>query len=51
MAKHKGNGHPAERRTGFERRLVNDRAYAGAERRRSGPRRKTDRAADKPIKR
>lgn len=51
MPKSKGNGHATERRSGFDRRILNDRAFRGAERRTGGLRRRTDRAADKPIKR
>jgi hypothetical protein len=47
----KGNGRTHERRTGVDRRIADDPAYEGAERRRSGLRRRTDRSPDKPIKR
>lgn len=51
MSKDKGNGHTTERRSGFDRRILSNRDYAGSERRTGGLRRKADRAADKPIKR
>lgn len=50
-SREKGNGRASERRSGFDRRLADEASYKGAERRKSALRRKTDRAADKPIKR
>ncbi len=47
----KGNGHSDERRTGYDRRLGTDPTYAGPERRSRKPRRTTDRAPDKPVRR
>jgi hypothetical protein len=47
----KGNGHAAERRSGYDRRVGADPSYAGPERRSHKPRRVTDRAPDKPIRR
>ncbi len=45
-----GNGRTPERRTGVDRRIADDAAYAGPERR-QGPRRRPERLPDKPIKR
>ncbi len=47
----KGNGHADERRSGYDRRVGSDSAYDGPERRSHKPRRVTDRAPDKPIRR
>jgi len=47
----KGNGRTQERRTGVDRRIADDPAFTGPERRRSGLRRRDDRSPDKPIKR
>jgi len=47
----KGNGHTDNRRTGVDRRIVDDTGYTGPERRRGGLRRREDRSPDKPIKR
>ena len=44
-----GNGH-GERRTGVDRRIAEDPAWQGPERRK-GPRRRLDRHPDKPLKR
>ncbi len=45
-----GNGGRDERRTGVDRRIVDDPAFTGPDRRRS-PRRRIERMPDKPIKR
>lgn len=47
----KGNGRTPERRSGVDRRIARNPSYKGPERRHGGPRRATERAADKPIKR
>ena len=45
-----GNGKHADRRTGVDRRIADDRGFAGQERR-HGARRRPERQPDKPIKR
>jgi hypothetical protein len=49
MSSSKGNG-KSERRTGYDRRVGADMAYKGPERRARKPRRKNDRAPDKPVR-
>jgi hypothetical protein len=49
--KEKGNGHTPDKRSGVDRRIALDKPNRDPERRSGGPRRKNDRAADKPIKR
>ena len=45
-----GNGGHHERRTGVDRRIIDDPAYTGPDRRHK-PRRRIERMPDKPIKR
>lgn len=45
-----GHGGSHERRTGVDRRIVDDPAYTGPDRRQN-PRRRIERMPDKPIKR
>ena len=47
----KGNGRTDERRSGYDRRVGADSTYRGPERRTRKPRRTSDRAPDKPVRR
>ncbi len=47
----KGNGKTQERRAGLDRRVGAGSAYTGSDRRTKKPRRKSDRAPDKPVRR
>lgn len=49
--KAKGNGRADNRRSGYDRRVGVDPAYRGPERRSNRPRRTSDRAPDKPVRR
>ena len=50
-ASKKGNGKAKERRAGYDRRVGADSAHTGSDRRTKKPRRKSDRAPDKPVRR